>query len=219
MTNKFADWLKRVSAATAAIGGLWGVGIAIVGVLGVTFVTILSLPPNVGTRVNIANIEKIGELVVLKVVDEFVVTKTNETGRIRGTYITPCDALLSLDFSKIRATRTNDTYYVSLPEIKVKEARIDRNGLRSFDIDKSIMGTFDHADALRNDAMKEAEQKITQIASASKYRDAAQAQATNIVASLFLVGAENKNQKLRFVWIWPNSQTNDVPSSKTGEVP
>ena len=219
MKSFFAKGLERISVACAAIGGLWGIGIAasVVGISGIAWAVRsasihLESSPSIETRVNIIDFEKIGELVVLKVFDEFVITKTNETGNASATYITPCDALLSLDFSKVQTLWTNDTYYVTLPEFKVLQPRVDRNGLELFETSKKMKGIFEHTDKLRSEVLAEAEDRIAQIASEPQYHDAARTRTTNIVTSLLCNGMGREAQEVQFCWIWPDSQTNSIPS-------
>lgn len=212
MKSFFVKRLERISVACAAIGGLWGVGIAasVIGVSGIAWAIHAVASPSIESRIVTTSFEKIGELIVLKVFDEFIIGKTN--GNVSAIYITPCDALLSLDFSKIQATRTNDTYYVTLPEFKVIQNRVDRERLKQFETSKKITGIFQHTDKLRSEILADAEDRIAQIASEPQYRDAARAQTTNIVASLLYNGMGREAQEVQFCWIWPDSQTNSIPS-------
>lgn len=158
------------------------------------------------TEVNLKSLERIGDLCLLKVFDTYVIT--NKLNGISGTFVTPCDAILKLNFADIAITKSKDVYSVVLPPITVSQARVDRadNSFKSFDVSKDFMSALKRSssDSLRRAAMKEAQQRIEREALSARFVDVAKERATNIVSTMICKEAGFDN--VSFEWHWADKQ-------------
>lgn len=145
------------------------------------------------------SVERIGDLCLLKVFDEYVVTTNDENG-IEGTFVARCDAILSLDFGKICISLTNDMYLVSFPAIEVKQPRVDRNGLQAYEVSKGLKNMFKSSDILRQSVLTEAENRIRREALSDRFIEKAKERATNIVSTLIRHGGNQDSIPITFNW-------------------
>lgn len=148
--------------------------------------------------------EEISKLYLLKVFNDYVITE--EQDGMKGTFIVPCDALLAIDFKGVDISRDGDKYVVELPRITVEEPRVDRNGLKTYEVTKGLH-FMKSSDPLRQNALSRAKSQMCQEAISEHYLSCAKEQATNIVSSLIRQG-DRREAPIVFKWLEDNASSN-----------
>ncbi len=172
----------------------------------VLFLVAPSKQPIIETTVSLKSIEKIGKLCLIKVFDTYIIT--NKVNGIQGVFIAPCDALLTLEFSDIQISRSNNCFSVSFPPIEVSQPRVDRSDeFKTWEVSKDLSSMFDSSDPLRQAAFSDAEKRIQlEAISNERYLQSAKDRATNIVATLIRNGVETEGP-IEFIWNWKTTAT------------
>lgn len=145
--------------------------------------------------------ERMGKMHLLKVSDTYVEKRTIED--FEGTFIVPCEALLSIEFADIMVFRTNDVFEVWFPDIEVDHSKVVRKDFKSFDVE----GRFRTCPMkLRQAVMAEAEERISREALSGRFLEQAEQQAQALVSTLVKNALGKDAKKISFDWHWGDAE-------------
>ena len=138
----------------------------------------------------IQKLQELGELVSLKVTIADVLEGSDRSwlGDITGVWLVKGEALLAVDMRKARFLQRDEqarTAILRLPQPHVLSARVDHARTRTYKVRAGWLRSGEATDALRDQAMRQAQQLIEQAAGQRENLELARANVKKILDQLF----------------------------------